>query len=204
VYIIIIMTEFDSKMYRNIEENATYRKTFDSSNSVPSYAVLYISTDDDVLRQKYTTLSQTHNNKMLTSAYPDSGVDLYVPEDVMFDKHFESKFIDMKIKTKMVHYDTTRMTSIGCGFYTYPRSSLSKTPLMLANHTGIIDAGYRGNLIGAFRWLPVDDNTSYNVIQHTRLIQACHPSLCPVYMSVVDEINDATDRGSGGFGSTGV
>ena len=32
----------------------------------------------------------------------------------------------------------------------YPRSSIYKTPLRLANNTGIIDSGYRGNLMGAF------------------------------------------------------
>ena len=41
-------------------------------------------------------------------------------------------------------------------FQIHPRSSMSKTPLMLSNHTGIIDCGYRGNIIGAFRCLNVD------------------------------------------------
>lgn len=198
------MSSFDTGLYYKIEEIAKYRKTLHPSNSVPNYAVLYISTDNDDLHKKYTNLSLSHNEKMFTSTYPDSGVDIYVPDDVQFDKHFETKFIDMQIKTKMVYRDTTTMTDIGCGFYTYPRSSLSKTPLMLANHTGIIDAGYRGNLIGAFRWLPTNDDTSYNVIQHTRLLQICHPSLCPIYVQVVDKINDTTERGTGGFGSTGV
>jgi dUTPase len=76
---------------------------------------------------------------------------------------------------------------------------------MLANHTGIIDAGYRGNLIGAFRWLNIDANTnSYNVQQYTRLLQACHPTLCPVYVVLVNEEELSTsERGTGGFGSTG-
>ena len=79
-----------------------------------------------------------------------------------------------------------------------------RPPLMLANHTGgVIDYGYRGNLIGAFRWLPSGEDTSYTVIQHTRLLQICHPSLCPIYIQVIDKIDDTTERGSGGFGSTG-
>jgi dUTPase len=203
VYIIIIMSDFDNGLYYKMAGVTKYRKHLHPSNSVPNYAVLYISTDNSELRQKYTSLSQAHNDKMFTSVYPDSGVDLYVPDDVTFDKHFESKFIDMQIKTKMIYHDTATMSRIGCGFYTHPRSSISKTPLMLANHTGVIDSGYRGNLIGAFRWLPSGEDTSYTVIQHTRLLQVCHPSLCPVYIQVVDEIEDTTERGSGGFGSTG-
>lgn len=203
MYIIIIMSDVDNGLYYTIEEVAKYRKQLLPSNSVPNYAILYISTDNSELRQKYFSLSQAHNNKMFTSVYPDSGVDLYVPDDVTFNKHFESKFIDMQIKTKMVYHDTTNMSLIGCGFYTHPRSSISKTPLMLANHTGVIDSGYRGNLIGAFRWLPSGEDTSYTVIQYTRLLQICHPSLCPIYIQVVDKIDDTTERGSGGFGSTG-
>jgi dUTPase len=78
---------------------------------------------------------------------------------------------------------------------------------MLANHTGIIDSGYRGNLIGAFRalYFHKDDNNSYIVEKHTRLLQICHPSLCPIYVVMVneDELTN-TERGEGGFGSTGV
>ena len=76
---------------------------------------------------------------------------------------------------------------------------------MLANHTGIIDSGYRGNLIGAFRWLNDDVNAlSYNVVQHTRLLQACHPTLCPIYVVLVEDNQlSSSERGAGGFGSTG-
>jgi dUTPase len=74
---------------------------------------------------------------------------------------------------------------------------------MLANHVGIIDSGYRGNLIGAFRCLLPDKN--YIVEQFTRLLQVCHPSLCPIYVVLVEESDLVdTERGAGGFGSTGV
>ena len=83
----------------------------------------------------------------------------------------------------------------------FPRSSISKTPLMLANHTGIIDAGYRGSLIGAFRNVSGED---FQVEKHTRLLQVCHPSLCPIIVELVDESElSTTARGEGGFGSTG-
>ena len=85
---------------------------------------------------------------------------------------------------------------------------------MLANHTGIIDAGYRGNLIGAVRWLKdaennsennSDNNGEYVLERHTRLLQICHPTLCPVFVYLVEEhVLTTTERGDGGFGSTGI
>jgi dUTP pyrophosphatase len=86
----------------------------------------------------------------------------------------------------------------GTGFYMYPRSSLSKTRLRLANSVGIIDSGYRGHLIGAFDAL--DD---YSVQAGDRLVQVCAPGLVPIMVTVLDDLGDVTARGSGGFGSTG-
>lgn len=88
-------------------------------------------------------------------------------------------------------------------FMVYPRSSLSKTSLMLSNHVGIIDSGYRGNIIGAFRCL--SENIDFVADKFTRLVQICHPSLCKIRVVLVEEETDlsTTLRGSGGFGSTG-
>jgi dUTPase len=46
----------------------------------------------------------------------------------------------------------------------------------------------------------------YYVEPYTRLLQVCAPSLMPVYVRIVntiDELGGPTSRGSGGFGSTG-
>jgi len=101
------------------------------------------------------------------------------------------------------------------GFYTYPRSSLSKTKLRLANNTGIIDAGYRGNLIGMFDVVNYDMNNrdnsyedcDYLITPFTRLLQICSPSLEPIFVELcnsLDELGGDTERGTGGFGSTGI
>ena len=66
---------------------------------------------------------------------------------------------------------------------------------------GIIDSGYRGNIIGMF-----DSNSSYVVNRGDRLLQICAPSLSPIYVVIVDEIDELVmnrEGGSGGFGSTG-
>ena len=171
------------------------------------FAVLYISTPNEELRTKYIEVADAHNVAVSQNNTPDSGFDLYVPTDASFNTHYATTFIDMQVNVRMIYQMGPGPSPRNTGFYMYPRSSMSKTPLMLANHTGIIDSGYRGNLIGAFRWLPIDDNSSYTVIKDTRLVQVCHPTLCPVFVKVVSDVTEfelPTIRGEGGFGSTGL
>jgi dUTP pyrophosphatase len=72
---------------------------------------------------------------------------------------------------------------------------------MLANQTGIIDSGYRGWIMGAFRYL---GDSCEKVEKDTRLLQICAPKLEPFLVALVEEsqLSDST-RGEGGFGSTG-
>jgi dUTPase len=63
-----------------------------------------------------------------------------------------------------------------CGFYLYPRSSISKTNLRLANSVGIIDSGYRGNILAIFDILQ-NDNVSTTIEKHSRLLQICSGDL---------------------------
>lgn len=84
------------------------------------------------------------------------------------------------------------------GYYLYPRSSIIKTPLRLANSVGIIDPEYRGEIIAA-----VDNLSSEDVIlgRDKSLFQLCLPTLAPFEVQFVEELSE-TIRGSGGFGST--
>ncbi len=82
-----------------------------------------------------------------------------------------------------------------------PRSGLSlKTPLLVVNAPGTIDADYRGEvqvIIGNF------GTTPYVVEHGLRIAQLV---LAPVWQAKYEEASDlsATARGEGGFGSTGV
>ena len=168
---------------------------------------LAVNPNNDQLKNIYQQKIDSHNSKILNTLYPDSVFDLFVPENTSFDEDTISKFIDFQVKAEMLYCDVTKNNPFTCAFTIHPRSSISKTPLMLANHTGIIDSGYRGSLIGAFRWLRHSDDNSrqYLVEQNTRLVQVCHPTLCPVYVVLVnDDDLSNTERGAGGFGSTGV
>jgi dUTP pyrophosphatase len=174
------------------------------SNVCDNFAILKLAIPDNELKTKYTEMVDNHNKNMMERFYPDSGFDLLFPQDITFDTGFVSKFVDLNVKTEMLYVNTASNTYSGCAFTVHPRSSISKTPLMLANHTGIIDSGYRGNLIGAFRWLNYNNATQFDVPKHTRLLQVCHPTLCPTYIVIVEEDElSSSERGTGGFGSTG-
>lgn len=162
------------------------------------YAVLKlaVSPQNGELLELYKSHVEKHNDMVMNDPYPNSGFDIFVPEKTIVNTMSSSIMIPHDIKCEMVH-----SSSGPCGYYMYPRSSISKTPLMLSNHVGVIDSGYRGILIGAFRSLPM---SHYIVEKHSRLLQITHPSLCPIFVKIVDEseLSDTT-RGAGGFGSTG-
>jgi dUTP pyrophosphatase len=175
-------------------------ETIQTSSCIPSYVILKVYLDPSLseeCRQQYRDHIQSHNTQIQTNPFPDAGFDLLVPEDIVFPPHeISSVFVSMGIKIEMSFQGNP------CGCMLYPRSSISKTPLLLANHTGILDMGYRGWIIGAFRNL---SNTTYHVSRYTRLVQLCHPSLCPMYVELIEDeqVFSTTLRGQKGFGSTG-
>lgn len=171
-----------------------------------SFAVLKIYTENEELKNIYQTAIIKHNSNMSLSKFPDSGFDLYCPEQVNIVEPNKAHFVDYQIKTEMLYYNKSLNSVSNSPFYMYPRSSFSKTPLILGNHVGIIDSGYRGNLIGAFKFSPTDTyRTNYTIEKEQRLLQICHPTLCPIYVILAENDDlQITERGSGGFGSTGI
>ena len=82
----------------------------------------------------------------------------------------------------------------------YPRSGLStKQGIVLANNVAVIDEDYRGEIK-----LPLYNRSNEPVILNPkeRVAQLVVTPYIPVELEKVDELTD-TERGSGGFGSTG-
>lgn len=199
------MANYTSNFFTNRFQ--PYLNNICSSGSCNHYAILKlcVSTNNQYLRNIYEEAIYNHNHAMLHDPHPNSGFDLIVPADTLFDTENQSKIIDMQVKTEMTYFHVQNETQENAAFLLHPRSSISKTPLMLANHTGVIDSGYRGSIMGAFRWLKILDAKSYQVDKYTRLLQICHPTLCRILVVMVDEVDfQHTIRGEGGFGSTGV
>lgn len=82
----------------------------------------------------------------------------------------------------------------------FPRSSVRNQDLILSNCVGVIDSGYRGELQATFKKTQGLDSISYNVGERGAQIMILpYPQ---INMIESDELSE-TDRGYGGFGSTG-
>lgn len=80
----------------------------------------------------------------------------------------------------------------------FPRSSNAKQHLLLCNSVGVIDSGYRGEMM--FKFKPVGGTKRYAVGDRVgQLIIMPYPA---VEFEECDELSD-TERGDGGYGSTG-
>jgi dUTP pyrophosphatase len=158
-------------------------------------------------------LYRNHENKISElyhkkSHKGDAGVDLYCPREIVVPAKSQAKIrlgchasINKKTRIRFpTKEDITTME--GIGYFLFPRSSISKTPLRMSNSIGLIDAGYRGELIGVVDNISEED---YTVRQGDRLFQIVNPDLIPFTEILENEESDMdeTERGSGGFGSTG-
>jgi dUTP pyrophosphatase len=151
------------------------------------------------MRSLYEPLVEKHNRMVATSVYFDAGFDLLAPSDVVVGG-FTTWRLDHDVKASMTFYDIGVAAPVG--YFLYPRSSTgAKTPLRLANSVGVIDAGYRGNLIAMLdNWRDMP----YKVDAGQRLMQVCPPNLTyPVKVELVEGFEEVTARGEGGFGSSG-
>jgi len=93
-------------------------------------------------------------------------------------------------------------------FNLHPRSSIYKKAIRMANSTGIIDSGYRGELCAAVDCLgqAFGKQTDRMTLQPgKRYFQICKADLQPFYAVLLNENDElpSTERGGGGFGSTG-
>jgi dUTP pyrophosphatase len=148
---------------------------------------LHLYTANEELRTLYKNRESVYTG--------DCGVDLYIPstKELSCDKtHF--------ISHEVVCWMTDDKGNF-VNYYLYPRSSISKTPFRLANTVGIIDSGYRGEIIAAVDVL-LRLLSRPSIERHSRLFQICSPTLEPLTLVVEDSIVEG-DRGTNGFGSSG-
>ena len=82
----------------------------------------------------------------------------------------------------------------------FPRSSIYKQDLFLTNSVGVVDSGYRGEVMFKFKPICTDVKQHYQVGERIgQLIIIPYPD---VEFVEADELSDS-DRGEGGYGSSG-
>jgi dUTP pyrophosphatase len=131
--------------------------------------------------------------------HPDAVVPVYAKHgDAAMDLHATEV---QKDKYGNYVYLTGLAVEIPPGFVglLYPRSSVSKTCLSLANSVGVIDSGYRGEIMLKYRHVG-DPNHIYKSGDRVgQLMVIPYPQ---IELIEVEELS-STERGEGGFGSTG-
>ena len=128
----------------------------------------------------------------------DAGVDLYCPETIIIPAHSQGKInFGIQCSVTKKFFDSC----INCGYFLLPRSSIIKTPLRMSNSVGLIDAGYRGDIMAVVDNISDED---FIVEKGSRYFQIANSQLIAFSnVELVEEL-DTTLRGSGGFGSTGL
>lgn len=134
------------------------------------------------------------NAKLPTKGTAGSaGMDLYACiEEPVTIKHGELKIIPTGI--------AIALPNPNYGAFLYARSGLGvKHGICLANGVGVIDSDYRGEICVG---LCNVSNENYTIQPFERVAQMVIAPVCPVNLTLCDTLDD-TDRGNGGFGSTG-
>ena len=144
------------------------------------------------MKLKIKTLNETANELYQNHGHfhdGDAGLDLYILEDASLSPG----------ETKLIKLGISCEPEDGKAYFLLPRSSISKTPLRLANSIGLIDGGYRGEIMA-----PCDNikDFEYQIEKGQRLFQLVAADCSPISYKIVDNLSDTT-RGDGGFGSTG-
>ena len=182
---------------------------------------IFVDSDDEKLIEKYNETINNHNIKVLNALnmiessqrHIDAGFDLFVPRDIVSNSESKEEIHDNKYKvdhqvvcSALIITDTGKQ--FNTGYYLYPRSSITKTNLRLANSVGIIDSGYRGHLIGVFDYInDIDSSSSTRIMRaYDRVLQVCAPGLVPILVELIENIDSlgVTFRGNNGFGSSGM
>ena len=167
------------------------------------------------LRELYSkACAKLESEEHKQNLYNDSGFDLYtpvpltdvekadytIPPGKIHIINLRVKCAVSELKSEYASYFGVRELEVPSPYFIYPRSSISKRGLMLANSVGIIDCGYRGNLMAALY------NTTDEPITlkpGDRLLQICLPTLSNYFVAHVVDSLDETERGEAGLGSTG-
>ena len=130
--------------------------------------------------------------------HPDAKIPIYAHpgEDAGMDVFSVSR----EVKDKYIEYKAGLSFEVPKGYVCliFPRSSVTNKDLMLKNSVGVLDSGYRGDLI--FRFQKFEGQEIYEVGDRVGQI-----IILPYPFVKIEEVSELADsnRGEGGLGYTG-
>jgi dUTP pyrophosphatase len=133
----------------------------------------------------------------------NAGFDVYSSDNVYVEQ--KPEFIPFGVVARLLRVDhlpggsSNEYIKTDSHFWLMPRSSIYKTGLLMANSTGVIDKSYRGELKA-----PVWSMTAKSEVKYgDRLFQIVAPDMGWIRNIRIVNSMPGTERGTGGFGSTG-
>jgi len=145
----------------------------------------------------------------LTPDDSNAGVDLLCVKTQFVNQGATATLLGLGVKARMIcHWQEYTLGFIVekkkfCHYWLAPRSSIWKSSVRQANSIGVIDKSYRGELMGAVL-SNIDGPVS--IAENTRLFQVLAPDMGPITQVILKPLSelDSTERGEGGFGSSGL
>lgn len=128
--------------------------------------------------------------------------------DAAYDLYAASEPVLRKTKSGLnfyLEYNTGIKLELPTGMHALilPRSSIRNMDLMMCNPPGLVDSGYRGDLIVCFRLIAPYDLAAYYK-KGERIAQLMPIREDATILKEYVSISSETDRGANGFGSSGV
>lgn len=158
--------------------------------------------------EKTNVINGVEENKALVVKFKKLTEDTVIPSyakegDAGLDLTAVSFEYDEKLDAYVYHTGLAMEIPKGYVGLVYPRSSNRKTDAYLTNHVGVIDSGYRGEVLATFK----NRDNSRNAINPpyvsgeriAQMIVMPYPMINPIEAEELSE----TERGTDGHGSTG-
>ena len=152
-------------------------------------------------RQFYSSIPNRSND--------NAGFDLFVVKEynpATTDFNAKAQLLDLGTSARMVRVNADGSEQ-DVHYWLCPRSSIIKSGFMMANSQGVIDKTYRGTLMGPItvvnQGLFAKTIAAENHLKGDRYFQIVAPDMGHIASVVVVDSLSTTERGAGGFGSTG-
>ena len=207
------MTENDIKDY--LEKLKQIEQQLNSDDDIQDFD--FLKDVDKVLGSLNSDLAQQitqqSNNSTILNNHPGvitEGVMVKLHENAVIPSYSKVGDAGMDLTITREIENTSFSVSYGFGIameipqgyvgLVFPRSSVRNQELILSNCVGVIDSGYRGELQATFKKTNGLDSLKYKVGERgAQIIILPYPQ---VFMTEVPELSNS-ERGEGGFGSTG-
>ncbi len=187
-----------------IEQLKEYEEALSSNDDIDEN---FISSLDNILSKISTEVNQTLNTTTIDYSLKIKVKKLH--ENAVIPTYSKPGDAGMDLTITSVINETDVDITYGFGIameipmgyvgLVFPRSSVRKYKLLLTNSVGVIDSGYRGEIQATFKKTNTEANVYKVGERGAQIIILPYPQ---VVMVESDELSD-TERGDGGFGSTG-